>query len=588
MPALLVKLAGAVLVAACLYWAQAVILPVALAALLTFLLVPPVVFLQHRGVPRPLAVLVVVLLALGTIGAVGTALAMQVTGLAAEMPRYKDNIREKISDIRLLGRTSGLQPAQETVQRAAGEVEREVERRKPADVKREKATPVVIHEDRSQGLWGPIGSLSPWIEPLSRAGLVALLVPFMLTGREELRNRLFHLLGVGRMGVTTRALDEAGGRVARYLITQGAVNASLGTLVAIGLFLVGVPYALLFGFFAAVLRFIPYVGIWLAAGMPAVAALAVFPGWTKALLVIGLFVVLEAFTAGVLEVLLYARSAGVSEVGLLVAIAFWTWVWGPIGLILATPLTVCLVVVAKYVPQIEFLWVLMGDEPVVTPHLLLYQRLLAEDHDEAAEAVEGWLAEHPPERLGDDVVVPALLQAGGDRARGRIDDAEERGVVRAAREIVEDVAGPPAPAADGLAFVVLGTAARSDADEVALLMLRDLLARARVAMEVAPGTLLPAELVQRAAERDADVVVVVSLAPGGLAQARYRVKQLRAARPALRIIVGRYGAPEDMDAMRSALTAAGADGVGTTLLETRDLVAQLAPARTAPASDRAA
>ena len=573
---------GFVLVLACIYWAQGVLIPIAMAVLITFMLTPPVAALQRHGVPRVVAVLGVVVLALAVVAGVGTVLGMQVMSLGEELPRYRDNIREKIADVRSMGRDSGLKRAKETVERAATEAERQVEREAPkSDPKpaAPKATPVIIERDRTKGLTEIPNALSPWLEPASRAGLVVLLVPFMLLAREELRNRFIRLVGFRRLAVTTRAMDEAGARVTRYLLTQSAVNATFALLVMLGLLLIGVPYAVLFGVLAGALRFAPYVGIWIGAGLPVAISLAVFPEWTKALLVVGLFAVLEVFTSAVLEVLLYARSAGVSEVGLLVALAFWTWAWGPIGLLLATPLTVCVVVIAKYVPELEFLWVVMGDEPVVSTEIAVYQRLLAGAEDEASDLVERHLAERPGEAVYDDVLLPSLFLASEDHARGRIGAEERRFVVEAVRELGAEVS----PEREGArpAARVLGVPARTDADEAALALLGHLLAAAGFALEVASSDRLSAEAVRAAGERGTVVVVVGALPPGGLVQARYLVKRLRTAVPEAKIVVGRWCVREDVEAMREVLTAAGADGVGASLLETRDLVTQLARRDTA-------
>jgi predicted PurR-regulated permease PerM/methylmalonyl-CoA mutase cobalamin-binding subunit len=583
----LLRFLGFVLVLASIYWAQAVLIPVALSVLITFLLAPPVMALQRRRVPRPVAVVLVVVLALGVVGAVGTVLARQVMSLAEELPHYQGNIRDKIADVRLLGRATGLQRAQETVKRAANEVEREVERTVPAEARSPKPAPVIVQQDRSTKLMSLPATLSPWLEPLARAGLVAIMVPFMLLAREELRNRLLRLIGFGRLALTTRAMDEAAERVTRYLLTQSAVNAAFGTLVAVGLFLIGVPYAMLFGFLAGLLRFLPYVGIWLGAGLPVAVALALFQGWTRALFVVALFAVLELFTSGVLEVLLYARSAGVSEVGLLVAVAFWTWAWGPLGLLLATPLTVCLVVIAKYVPELEFLWVLMGDEPVLSTDIAVYQRLLAQDEDEASRLLERHVAAQPEETVYDAVLLPSLVRAAHDHARRRISAEDERFVVRAVRDIVEDRMPPrDAVAADPRARVLAGPA-RGEADEVALLMLRNLLLPAGVEVEIVSADLLSAEVVRTAREHQPHVAVIGALPPGGVAQARYLCKRLRAGIAGIPIFVGRWCVTEDVDEMREVLTTAGADAVATTLQQTRDEVVALIPlARRAP--DRAA
>jgi predicted PurR-regulated permease PerM/methylmalonyl-CoA mutase cobalamin-binding subunit len=581
------KFMGFVLALACIYWGQAVLIPVALAVLITFLLTPPVAALQRRGVPRVVSVVAVFLLALGVVAGVGTVLTMEVMSLGEELPRYRDNIREKIADIRSVGKDSGIKRAKETVERAATEAESQVERVAPKTEPKPAAKPtsVIIERDRTKGLTEIPNVLSPWLEPLSRGGLVILLVPFMLLAREELRNRFIRLVGFRRLAVTTRAMDEAGARVTRYLLTQSAVNASFAVLVALGLFLIGVPYAVLFGVLAGALRFVPYVGIWIGAGLPVAISMAVFPGWTKAFMVIGVFAVLELFTSAVLEVLLYARSAGVSEVGLLVALAFWTWAWGPIGLLLATPLTVCLVVIAKYVPELEFIWVVMGDEPVVSTEIAVYQRLLAGDEDEASDIVERHVAERPGDAVYDDVLLPSVFLAAGDHARGRIGADERRTVIDGVREIADDVS-PEEANARPVDARVLGVPARSDGDEIVLGMLGHLLAAAGVELEVVSTELLSAEVVREAAERGVSVVVIGALPPGGLVQARHLAKRLRASVPGIKIVVGRWCMREDVDGLREVLSAAGADTVSTSLLEARDVVVQFA--RTAAVPERAA
>jgi hypothetical protein len=289
--------------------------------------------------------------------------------------------------------------------------------------------------------------------------------------------------------------------------------------------------------------------------------------------VIGLFLLLELFISGVLEVLIYARSAGVSEVGLLVAIAFWTWIWGPIGLVLATPLTVCIVVVAKSVPELEFLWILMGNEPAMSTHIALYQRLLAGDQDEASNIVERALADRPRERVFDEVLLPGLALGALDHRRGRIDVEEASAVVAGVREIVEQLE-PPAEEPGEYEARVFGASAHSAADAAGLRMLRDLLVPARIALDVASPDLLSAEVVEAVRAHGGEIVLVGALAPGGLAPARFLCKRLRASVPGVRIVVGRWCVNDDVDSDRASLLAAGADAVGTSLVETRDLALQ--------------
>jgi predicted PurR-regulated permease PerM/methylmalonyl-CoA mutase cobalamin-binding subunit len=582
-PSPLVTLVGVVLTVGCLYWAQAFLIPVALATLLTYLLSPLVGFLERRRLPSAAAVATVVTLAFVGFGGLAWILMLQMSALGSELPKYRDNIRQKIADVRLLGRGSGLERVQETVKSAAGEAEREVERSKPPSAREPKPTPVTIQYER--GLWNLPQAVGPWLEPLGGAGLVVILVPFMLLGRQELRNRVVRLFGFGRLAVTTRALDEANARVSRYLLSQTAINASFGMLATAGLFLLGVPYALLFGLLGGALRFIPYVGPWIGALLPIGVSLAIFPGWTRPVLLVAFWLVLELFTNMVLETVFWARSAGVSHVGLLLAVGFWTWLWGSIGLVVATPLTVCLLVFARHIPALEFLWVLMGDEPVISDDVILYQRLLAMDQDEASEIVEAALAEQPLERVADEVLLPALVMAGRDHARGRIDGGEYRHVVQTLGEIVDELA--PAPAEDRAPPTsrVFGAAARGEADAVGLSMLRDVLAPARVTLDVASPGLLSAEVVREAREHGADIVVLSAVPPGGVAQARYICKRLRAGVPGVRIVVARLGVAENVDAVRQALLSAGVDAVATSVVETRDLVLQLLRVRPEPAPE---
>jgi predicted PurR-regulated permease PerM len=566
------RLFAFVLVVACLYWAQIVLMPIALAVLITFFLSPLVTVLQRWRVPRVAAVISVVALALTVVAGIGAVLVTQAVSLGSELPKYQSNIKEKVNDIRLLGRYTGFGRVAETVRSAASEAEREAARA-TAGSKARQPTPVVVVWDESNPLRNLAALVKPWVEPLSGAALVVLLVPFMLLAREEMRNRLLRLIGFGRLALTTRAMDEAGERVTGYLLRQSFVNAMFGALVACGLFLIGIPYAALFGFLAGTLRFVPYVGIWIAAVMSAAVAMAVYPGWTRLLMVIALFLVLELFVSGMLEVLLYARSAGVSEVGLLVAIAFWTWLWGPIGLVLATPLTVCIVVVAKSVPELEFLWILMGNEPAMSTDIAVYQRLLAGDQDEASNIVERALTERPRERVHDEVLLPVLALAALDHRRGRIDADEERAVVVGVREIVEQLE-PPLDEGEAFEARVFGASAHSAADAVGLRMLHDLLAPARIALDVASPELLSSEVVRAVQAHGGDVVLIGALAPGGLAPARFLCKRLRASVPGVRIVVGRWCVADDIESDRQSLLAAGADAVGSSLVETRDLALQ--------------
>jgi hypothetical protein len=385
------------------------------------------------------------------------------------------------------------------------------------------------------------------------------------------------------MTATTKALDDAGQRISRFLLMQLIINASFGVVLALGLLVIQVPHALLWGFLAALLRYVPYLGSFLTAAVLVTLSMAMFPGWLQPLLVLGLIVVLELATANIVEPKLFGRSMGVSEVALLVAAAFWAFLWGPIGLVLSSPLTVCLVVLGKYVPQLEFLDVILGDEPSLDPDVTYYQRLLARDQDEATQLVLAQVKATSPEQVYDGLLVPVLHYAKRDRERDDLTEADEQFILEATREIVEDLGerqaaaaeetgGPAEERAEAPAFHkvrILGCPAHGDADALALEMLRQLLDPARWDMEVLSTEILSAESVGAAGEKAPAVVCIGALPPGGLARTRYLCKRLRARLPNAKIVVGRWGLKASVDQNQEQLLEAGADQVETTLHETQ-------------------
>jgi len=346
-----VTFAGAVLVVGVLSWARDLLMPIALAALLTFMLARPVGGLQ-RWIGRTPAVLVTVSLVFALLGVALWGLGSQFSLLVDDLPQYRTNIRQKIGDVRQVGNGS-VQKLQKTLDEIQAEIT-------PTPQPRGRTATAVVRPE-PLGLWNFPTWISPAMGPLSMAGLVVILVIFMLLEREQLREKLVEVVGARRPATTIQALDEAGRRVSHQLLMQTLVNLIYGGAVAGGLYLMEVPYPLLFGATGAALRYIPYLGPFVAAGLPIVVSLAALPGWEGPLWVTGFFLALELFTNMVLETVLYADAAGVSNVALLVAVAFWTWLWGPIGLLLSIPLTVCVVVVGRHVPGLEFLSRLMTD-----------------------------------------------------------------------------------------------------------------------------------------------------------------------------------------------------------------------------------
>ena len=575
-----------VLIIATLYWGQAFLIPVALSILLTFLLTPVADGLERVGLGRVTSVMIIVVLAFSLLAAIGWVVTLQLTSVANELPTYRSNIRQKIIDIRGAGKGGALEKIRET----AEEVKEEFSKGEPASAS-SKPREVVVQAEESSTFWPLPLATAPMLERLASGGLVIVLVIFMLIQRENLRNRLIRLVGYGRLTITTKALEEAAQRISRYLLMQSIINASFGIAVGIALYLFGLPYALLWGFLAAVLRFIPYVGPVAAALLPSVLSMAVFPGWTWPLLVIATIIALELVNNMILEPLLYGESAGVSEVGLVIAVAFWTWLWGPIGLVLSTPLTVCVVVISKYMPQLDFIGVLMSDEPVIEPSINYYQRVLAMDQDEAAEIVEEHLKSHPKEQIFDDLLIPALNYAKRDFASGRMAENEQQFVLQATRQIIEDLeifktengSSPAAVAEMATAaatqalegtpkVLIIGCPVRDEADELSLLMLRQSLDPHRYELEIIADELLAAEVIDQIAEKKPGLVCLASLPPGGLAQTRYLCKRLRARFPDSKLIVGRWGSRTDNS---NALTDAGADRTASKIIETRDHIIQL-------------
>ena len=423
-----------------------------------------------------------VTLVFSVLGLAGWGLARQMDHLAEDLPRYRANILAKIADVRGAGKGGSVEKLQDTIEDIKTDLGK-------SEVPRGTISrPVVVTSEQVAGFSG-FTWLSPIVGPLGTAGLVLAMVIFMLLERRDLRDRLIGLLGHGQLAITTKAFDEAGTRVSRQLLMQSLVNLLYGIAAGAGLYVLDVPYPLVWAALAAVLRFIPYVGPVLGAGAPILVSLAAAEGWAGPLYVVGLFVVLELFTNLVLETVLYAGAAGVSPVALLASVAFWTWLWGPLGLVLATPLTVCLVVLGKHVPGLEFLGTLLADTPALAPEYGYYQRLLARDQSEAADLIERYIKTESPRSVYDALLLPALNYAERDRLEQRLSPDEETAVIDATRELLSDAAesirglnpeppalpdGPPLPGPRE-PLRVLGYATNGVADELALAMLAHLL-----------------------------------------------------------------------------------------------------------------
>jgi predicted PurR-regulated permease PerM len=521
------------------------------------------------------------------LGLASWAAGTQVSHLADDLPRYRENIAQKISDVRGVGQGGSVEQVQQTVK----EIQEQIAGPPASGTSRQ---PVIVQSQKVTSLTDFSSWLGPALGPLSTAGFVAALVIFMLLEREELRGRVFGLVGHGHLAVTTKAFDEAASRVSRQLLMQTLVNAIYGAAVGVGVWWIGVPYPLLWAALGAALRFIPYLGPIVAAAGPILIGLAALPGWTKPLSVVGLFLVLELFTNLVLETVLYAGAAGVSQVALLVAVGTWTWLWGSMGLLLATPLTVCLVVLGKHVPGFEFLSTLMADSPALSPDVSYYQRLLARDQSEASEIVQRHMASQPTETVYDALMLPAFNYAERDRIEGRLSEDEEQTIVEQTRELLGDVdrfqhtlpanevpeeetTSPPIEHTESRIPVnVLGYPANGQADAIALQMLAQLVEADGIRLDVTSVRLLSSEVIDLVRTTGARLICIADLPPSPPSKTRYLVRKLRSAVPEVTILVGRWAPPELADEDRSSLTDDGAHHVASTLLDTRDQLRVLA------------
>jgi predicted PurR-regulated permease PerM len=433
-------------------------------------------------------------------------------------------------------------------------------------------TPTVVVESAEPGWVGRIQTiLSPAAEVAGQAAFTFVLLVFILNRREDLRNRMIRLLGQGQVTTTTKAVDETSRRVSKFLLVQFLLNATFGTVVTLGLLFIGVPYAPLWGFLGFLMRYVPYIGSWIAVIPPLLLSVAVSDGWTHPILVFALFIGLELIAGNVAEPLLFGHSLGISEVAQLVAAAFWAFLWGPVGLILSGPLTVCLLVLGKYVPQWTFLDVLLGDEPVLSPRVAFYQRLTARDHDEAEDILEKELSTRPVEEVCDDVLVPVLAAARHDAAAGRSSEDDLRFVANAVRELAEDVieVEPGTPSENQARVPVAVLPAKDDVDRAAAEVFAKLFDPARWDVGVAPAGALTSEVVEFLDRMKPAIAVIAVLPPGGLTHTRYLCKRLQQRFPELKIVIGRWAAPEDDRAGWANLRTAGVSEITRTLGATK-------------------
>ncbi|WP_448202976.1 AI-2E family transporter [Azospirillum sp. sgz302134] len=598
------------LVVATLYLGSDILVPMALAALLSFVLTPIVSRLERLRLGRVPSVLLVVLLVFAGIAGFATVVGTQIADLADNLPTYQRNIHTKIESLRATASQAGnggvVKQATEAFRDLRQELEQATNQQpdqqpqqgqsqgqpqgqasSPAQPARPAATanpppaaqppaaerepvPVRIEQPQSSALEIARNVLGPALAPFATAGMVLVFTIFMLLQREDLRDRMIRLAGSGDLSRTTEAMNDAGNRVSRYLLMQVVVNVTYGIPIGVGLWLLGVPNPLLWGLLATVLRFIPFLGPVISASFPILLSFAVDTGWTLPLLCIALFVVVELFSNNVVEPWLYGSATGLSSLAIIVAAVFWTALWGPVGLLLATPLTVCLVVLGRHVPQLHFLEVMLGDRQVLPDEAKLYQRLLARDPIEAAEIAEARLTDAPLHEVGQGLLLPALSLAEQDRSRGTLTpegrQAVAEGMATLLDELSETTPGKPEESPAEAAPLILCVGARNNLDEAAAGLLATLVRPRGARADVLSCEKVSARAIASLGTAGVSAVALSYLNPSALPHARRMVRRLRLHfGPKVPILLCLWSADPEADAPERATAETAADRVATSL-----------------------
>jgi predicted PurR-regulated permease PerM/methylmalonyl-CoA mutase cobalamin-binding subunit len=565
-----------------LYFGRQVVIPLALAVVFAFLLTPAVSRLEKCRIGRVASVLVVLVLAFVLMSSVGWVVTGQLMNIVDQFPSYQSNIHDKIQSLRVPS-GSRLSNATNTVTELSNELSAASESvvdKKAGKTSGSRPIPVQVAQSPAnapQYLRAMIGPLTGVVET---SAMVVVFTLFILIKREDLRNRVIRLAGQGRLNVVTQALDDASRRLRRYLLLQFLVNLAYGVIFGSGAYWVGIPHVLLWGVLGGLLRFVPYVGTPTVAVFSMGMALAVFPGWHQAGLIFGLFLVLELILANIVEPWLYGSHTGISSLAILVAAVFWTILWGPVGLILSTPLTVCLILMGRYVPQLRFLEVLLGDEAALPVESHFYQRLLALDQEEASDIAEAYLKEKPIGSFYDSVLIPALALAEQDRHVNSLEAGTASFISQSTRDLIEDLGersfdNPAMFIRDGLnrndldhtalsGLRVVCIPAVDEADETVAIMIAQLLKRLGCDVRHLPIA-SRANILDEVATDAPQVVLVSALPPFAAGHARSLCKRLRQRHPRSKMILGLWTFEGGVVKAQERVGSCGADMVAISL-----------------------
>jgi len=608
------------LVLLALYFAREVLIPLAMAVTLNFLLTPAVIFFEKLRLKRVSSVVLVVFAASAVVGGVGFIVARQLIAVVNELPNYRQNISHNLAalhmpttgplgqtakSIEVIGQTLNEEENASTRPAETSELPGETRTREREHLRAEenaKPTPVVVVvPPESTGRYLS-ALLKPVLGPLATLGMVLIFTIYMLLKREDLRNRLLLLAGVGRLNLMTQALNDAAERISRYLVMNALVNASYGVIFAVGLYLLHVPNATLWGALLALLRMVPYAGTMIAGVATIGYTLAVFPTWWHPLCVFLLFAVLEIAVSNFVEPHLYGSHTGISSLALVTMAIVWTLLWGWAGLVVSTPLTVCLIVFGRYVPQMSFLHILLGEEAELAPEAHFYERLLATDQAEAHNVADRFLESRGIVDLYDEVVMPALIMTEQDRHKGVLDDVRSSYLFQSATELIAELTDYKSPALEpacdpqgvsARANPIVCVPANDQADEIAATMLAQLLEQCGHKTLLLPGTALSPEILTRLAEEAGTILCISAVPPFAFAHARTLALKLRQSVPGNRILIGLWNTTGDKDVLRERFGQARPDFVVATLREALAQIkeceqAQAAAVRWAPTTVEAA
>ena len=589
-------------VIAVLYFGRPILIPVALALTLNFLLAPAVIYLHRFRIRRVPAVIIVVVIAGSLVGALGWVVVKQLVRIADELPDYRENLHLKmnalhtpsvgpvglaIRGMREMGQELYSNPAPapplaspiSATPANARDAAREAHRAATPVIAAPAPTgptPVtIVQPDR--GIPDLLNALAPVVRPLGEGVFVLVLTIYMLIKREDLRNRMLLLAGMGRLNLVTQALDDAARRISSFLSMNFLVNASYGLLFGLGLRAIGIPNATLWGVLAGVMRFVPYIGTSIGVLLPFIFALGVFPHWAPALVVLALFALLEFPISNFFEPWLYGSHTGISTLSLLVMAVFWTMLWGWPGLVLSTPLTVCLIVMGLHLPEMSFLHILLGENAQLAPEAKFYERLLAMDQPEAHKIADRYLEDHTLAAFYDILMLPALSLAERDRHKGALDEVRANFVFQCANELIAELSDfslleqangtVPAPPDNSKAFPVICVSTQDQADEIVATMLAQLLEQAGNRTLQLPSRALSDEILSRLSEEVDTVICISALPPFAFADTRALCQRIRVKLPRNRIIVGMWDPTIEIDRVRERLSSCRPDQLVTNLAE---------------------